>query len=305
MQVVIVADTEQQRAALCDTIYKLGLMADCLSVDELPSFALPKGALWLVDSERFAAQAQAKIFASAPRSVLLGFEAAPYLSDAQAYDRWQRQLMRRLCSVLRIPAPKIRAPVASEGYARVLFLGASMGGPEALKVFLDNLSPKLPLAVLIAQHFDAAMMGVLPKILTRNNAWRCKIINTSQRLQAGLCLLAPIHRQIVCTSKGRVIVKNAPWQGEYRPNIGALLKNASEVFGSDLIAVIFSGMGSDGSQHAKAAWANKSLLWAQDPATCQSASQPKAFIDTGVCQFVASPQHLARRLNCLMAPLRA
>lgn len=86
-----------------------------------------------------------------------------------------------------------------------------MGGPDALKVFLDNISPELPLAVLIAHHFDKEMIYGLPKILTRNNDWRCRVIGISQRLQTGTCLIAPIEQQIVCDSEGRVILLDKPW----------------------------------------------------------------------------------------------
>lgn len=175
-----------------------------------------------------------------------------------------------------------------------------MGGVEAVKLFLDTLSPNLPIAVLLAHHYDETMLEGLPKIITRQNEWRCKIVKTSQSLQAGVCLIAPVLQKIVCDSTGRVIVLKQPWREGYRPNIGELLKNTSEVFGSQMIGIILSGMGDDGSQHAKDLPVHGSRLWAQDPATCQSPSQPEAFIGTNVCQFVGSPSELAQKINELL-----
>lgn len=303
MRIVIVADAQKQRLALSDTVHKLGFyVLDCLDSGQLLNEALPKADVWFVDVDDYNGQMQAKIAETNPRSVVMGFRPAPHLNEV-GFDRWQRNLMRRLRELLNltIETPKTCFP-KSDDWRYVLFLGASMGGVDAIKTFLDNLSPELPLAVLLAHHFDETMVDALPKILTRHNNWRCKIITTSQRLQAGTCLIAPIDKRIVCDSTGRVILGKLPWQGEYRPNIGELLKNASEVYGSQLIGIIFSGMGDDGSQHAKGLMVNQSLLWAQDPKTCQSPSQPQAFIDTGVCQFVGSPEEMAKRLSKLLLP---
>lgn len=313
MRIVIVADESRQRMALSDTIHKINChVCDCLTSERLLFDILPTAAIWLIDCDNYTPQMQARVMESKPKSVLLGFKPAPYMSDIGAYDRWQRQLIRCLGQILgmsfedkaddKTDKSETKADPTAKNWKYVLFLGASMGGPEAIKQFLDNLSPNLPLTVLIAHHFDETMIAGLPQILTRHNGWRCKLITTSQRLQAGVCLLAPIDKQIVCDSTGRVILTKKPWQGEYRPNIGTLLKNASDVFGSELIAIIFSGMGNDGSQHAKELTVNNSLLWAQDPTTCQSPSQSQAFIDTGVCQFIGSPELLAQRLSRLLAP---
>lgn len=300
---MIVADAQKQRLALSDTVHKLGFyVLDCIDSQQLMIEELPRADVWLVDVDGYNAQIQARIASTKPRSVVMGFRPAPHLNDG-AFDKWQRNLIRRLRELLNL-SPEAPKPCTTQAnsWRYVLFLGASMGGVEAIKAFLDNLSPNLPLAVVIAHHFDGEMMDSLPKILTRHNDWKCKLITTSQRLQAGTCLVAPLDRQIVCDSTGRVILGKTTWQGEYRPNIGELLKNMSEVHGAQLISIIFSGMGNDGSQYAKELGVNQSMFWAQDPATCQSPSQPKAFIETGVCQFIGSPEAMAERLSKLLLP---
>lgn len=302
MRIIIVADVQKQRLALSDTVHKLGFyVLDCLDSVQLMNEELPEADVWLVDVDDYNAEMQTKINATKPKSIVMGFRPAPHMSET-SYERWQRNLMRRLRELLNLSPKTTKSCTVREDWRYVLFLGASMGGVDAIKAFLDNLSSELPLAVIIAHHFDGTMMDGLPKILTRHNQWRCKLITTSQRLQAGTCLIAPVDKQIVCDSTGRVILQKHLWEGEYCPNIGTLLKNVSEVYGSQLIGIIFSGMGKDGSQHAKELRANQSMLWAQDPATCHSPSQPQAFIDTGVCQFVGSPEAMASRLSKLLLP---
>lgn len=302
-KVVVLADQGQQRLALADTVRSFGfVLVDSMDSGQfLTQKELPKADLWLVDVDEFGDKFADKLAHHDPKCVLMGFKTAPYLNCEQSYKKWQKSLLRKIGDVLNTPISELigqkRPQPNPMPWRYVLFLGASMGGPDAIKEFLDNLSPQLPLAVLIAHHFDGNMIETLPRVLTRHNDWRCQVVTTTQSLQSGLCLIAPIDRQVVCDSTGRVILTKQAWSGEYSPSIGDLLKNASEVYGSQLIGIIFSGMGDDGSQHAKAMRSNQSVFWAQDPKSCASASQPQAFIDTGLCQFVGTPKELAQRLT--------
>lgn len=301
MRIAVIADSPRQRIALVDTVQELGLnVVACLDSHQAMTNPLRPADVWLVDVDNYDVPIEVKIDQMKPKTVIIGFSSAPYMSDG-AYDKWQRKMMRKLGKILHIEHTKpFRKRSSPSKWRYVVFMGASMGGPKAVKEFLDSLSPNLPISIILAHHFDSAMIDTLPKVLTHHNNWRCKVIDTTQRLQAGTCLVAPIDRQIVCDSTGRVILTKKPWEGEYRPNIGSLLKNASDVYGQDLIAIIFSGMGDDGSQHVKEIGVNHSQLWAQDPTTCQSPSQPQAFIDTGFCQFVGSPKVMATRLGQLV-----
>lgn len=304
-RVMIVADKSQQRLALSDTMRALGFsMVESMDSGQLLGRSnVPTADLWLVDVDEFSEKLESKIAVTDPKCVLMGFKSAPYLNSEQAYKKWQKSLIRKIGDVLNTPISELivskKESVVHKPWQYVVFLGASMGGPDAVKEFLDNLSPNLPFAILLAHHFDEKMIDTLPRILTRHNDWRCQVITTTQSLQSGVCLIAPVDKQVICDSTGMVILTKKPWDGEYRPNIGDLLRNTSEVYGPQLVGIIFSGMGDDGSQHAKSLRTNRSTFWAQDPKTCASPSQPQAFIDTGLCQFVGTPKDLANKMNML------
>lgn len=310
IKVIVVSDQRSQRLAFDDGLREAGFdVIGCFSTEQLDVMIkskLPKGMVWLVEPP-LSDGLQALIDGHKPRLMLVGFQEAPNPKHDESYKKWQRSLLRRLCNSLGMPIIKtadkkstIISHVSVRPWRYVLFLGASMGGPDALKIFLDNISPELPLAVLIAHHFDKEMIYGLPKILTRNNDWRCRVIGTSQRLQTGTCLIAPIEQQIVCDSEGRVILLDRPWEGEYQPNISQLLKNTSDVYGSELIGIIFSGMGDDGSAYLTQIAQNKSHLWAQSLESSGCSSQPQAVIDSGFCQFFGTPLELANRINHML-----
>lgn len=304
IKVLIVAEDHHQRMAFSDTVRSCGFtLIDCVSRAKLQDKIEHMEAavdIWLIDSD-YDDDVATVTTTSKSAAVLVGFSQAPYLNEAQQYAKWQRKLKRKLAQMLALPAlvdnPVYESDTAKSDWRYVVFLGASMGGPSAVKEFLDHLSPALPICLLLAHHFNQAMIGTLPRILNRHNDWRCQIITSSQRLQAGQCLIAPIDKQIVCDSTGRVILLDQPWGGEYKPAIGQILKNTSDVYGNELINIIFSGMGNDGSQYLDAIQDNDSQLWAQDPSLSACPSQPKAIIDSGYCDFSGSPVALAQKLT--------
>ena len=312
IKVLVVAEDHQQRMAFSDTVRSCGLqLVDCVSrvqlQEKLKSYAVPID-IWLIDGDYDNDMALATA-ASKPTAVLVGFSQAPYLNEAQQYAKWQRKLKRKLAQMLALPMLVDNIPyeknTAYENEANdwhyVVFLGASMGGPSAVKEFLDHLSPVLPVSILLAHHFNQTMISTLPRILNRHNEWRCQLITSSQRLRAGQCLIVPIDKQIVCDSTGRIILLDQAWEGDYKPAIGQILKNTSDVYGSELINIIFSGMGNDGTQYLDLIQDNDSQLWAQDPSLSACPSQPQAIIDSGYCQFVGSPIALAERLTDYIA----
>ena len=312
IKVLVVAEDHQQRMAFSDTVRSCGLqLVDCVSrvqlQEKLKSYAV-RIDIWLIDGDYDNDMALATA-ASKPTAVLVGFSQAPYLNEAQQYAKWQRKLKRKLAQILALPILVDNIPyeknTAYENEANdwhyVVFLGASMGGPSAVKEFLDHLSPLLPVSILLAHHFNQTMISTLPRILNRHNEWRCQLITSSQRLRAGQCLIVPIDKQIVCDSTGRIILLDQAWESDYKPAIGQILKNTSDVYGSELINIIFSGMGNDGTQYLDLIQDNDSQLWAQDPSLSACPSQPQAIIDSGYCQFVGSPIALAERLTDYIA----
>lgn len=304
---VVVADERNQRLAFDDTLREFGFeVVGCYESTQLRKLTHEKiddGLVWLIDAP-LDDDLQNRVYGHHPKEVLIGFGQAPNLNNLQMYRKWQNILLRRLSDSLHLPKFKKAKVPEQKPWKYVVFLGASMGGPDALKVFLDNISPDLPIALLLAHHFDANMIHALPRVLTRHNEWRCQVITANQSLRTGHCLIAPIDKQIVCDSEGRVLLLDKPWVGEYQPSIGSILKNVSDVYGSSLISIIFSGMGNDGSQYINSILPNRSHLWAQSPETSGCASQPQAMIDSGFCQFVGSPLELAQRINHMLRAVR-
>lgn len=307
---MVIAESPQQRMAFSDTILSWGMdLLDCISIEQLtPKHLTTSADIWLVDTQKDFEVIQSleesiRIDGNLkPKTILVGFMPAPYINTGQPYEKWQRQLKRKIASQLNRPELLKNTKAKTEDivtWKYIIMLGASMGGPIAVKEFLDNLPNDLPIALILAQHFNYDTISTLPRILTRQNNWRCDVISHTQQLLAGRCLIVPIEHAVVCDSNGRVILQKQGWQGIYQPSISQLLTTCSNAFGNHLLSIIFSGMGDDGSQVAELAKRNGSLIWVQDPATSECPSQPQSMIDKGLVDYIASPKQLAQAVVSL------
>lgn len=304
IRVIVIAENAQQRLGFSNTIREWGMeLVDCISAANLNDkhFTQPVD-VWLIDHEEaveIIQQIEQKSTKTPYSIKLIGFNVAPYITDSHLYAKWQRQLKRKLALALQRPDLVIKTPVihkAKKPWRYVVVMGASMGGPLAIKEFLDWLPTDLPITLLLAHHFDANMIHALPRIISRHNDWQCDVMLTTQLLQTGRCLIVPIEKSVVCDSKGRVVLQKQGWEGNYQPSITQLLKNSSMVFGNRLISIIFSGMGDDGSDSAETLYQNKSHIWVQSPQSSTCDSQPKSMIETGKVSVIGSPKELAEAL---------
>ena len=303
----IVAEENQQRLAFSDTIRSWGFeIVECLAASQLTEKHFQqKVDVWLVDTQDDYAVIQnveKQLNVNLTKIVLLGFVTAPYINESLLYAKWQRQLKRKIAIMLErsdLLAHYEAAKREIKPWKYVVLLAASMGGPLAIKEFLDNLPEDLPVALLLAQHFNQNTLNTLPRILNRHNEWRCDIVTNTQQLLTGRCLILPIEHSVVCDSNGRVILQRKPWQGSYKPPISDVMRNCSEAFGNNLITIVFSGMGNDGSDVAATVKKNGSIIWAQSPDSSTCASQPQSMIESNQVTFVGTPKQLAQQLIAL------
>lgn len=302
VMVIVLSDDPKQKMALLDTLHGAGIEPLSVSSKTLDQTRLPKGALWLIDLV-FDEEVWGRVMARDPKDIITGFVKAPYLT-ATTYPKWSKGILKALsnkCTYTPTKAQGYHPP--RRDFKRVVFLGASMGGVDAVKAFLDALPVHLPITLILAQHFDDQMLESLPRLLCRHNGWRIKVFDTTQKLAAGEVLIAPTQHQVVFDGTRRALAVPCPWEGEYRPSIAQILKNLSEVYDHEFIGIVFSGMGSDGVEAIKYVRQTHARVWVQDPKSCQSPSQPQAILDSGLCHFQGTPLALAKRLSQVVGAL--
>lgn len=234
---------------------------------------------------------------------------------APEYPRWERRLLSKMLDYVDKPVvresletieaerPRITIPTPTEftaaaggGSQRVWVLGASLGGPAAVKLFLDCLPAQLPVAFVLAQHIDGSMLETLTKVLVRDNPFKCRVGYDGETLANGTVLIAPVDYEITFTAGGRVCSAGKEWEGPYAPSIDQVIQNASQSFGDRANAILFSGMGNDGSIAGPVMKSRGGQVWAQTAETCAVSSQPDAARETGCVGYSGSPEELALQL---------
>lgn len=297
-RVVVIAEHVQQRMAFSDAVRVAGFeLVDSLSPERLTQHNMPSADLWLIDS----GDDLALIEHLAPTErYLLGFTAAPKVTETKAFEKWQRALVRKLWHILGKPKASSEKTTSEPKPLHrrpdlCAVLGASLGGPKAVKQFLDELPADLPLALILGQHNDPAAMNNLGRVLTRHNMWHAKSIEAGDRLSAGTVWMVPPNQQIELNHEGYFSLTPKPNQN-YRPCISDVLLSAAGVYCNRMLGIVFSGMGDDGSSAAHQVVDQGGVIWVQDPQTAECAAQPEAMIRTGFVSKVTTVSELAQSL---------
>jgi len=246
--------------------------------------------------------------------VLVGMDEAPD-NRCTSFLRWEKKLLTKLRDLIDAPAPaaivsampweksehrEIALPAEFAGTPRsvplqIWVLGASLGGPEAVKKFLDVLPAGLPVAFVYAQHIDERFEEALCQAVGRHSAYQLKNAENAMTLKSGEVLIAPVGTTFDLVGLDRVSIGSKPWEGPYGPSIDGVIDvvrhHANHRFG----CILFSGMGSDGSESISA-MPEGLPVWVQTPATCGNASMPESALSTGRVTFSGDSYQLAQKL---------
>lgn len=178
---------------------------------------------------------------------------------------------------------------------RVWVLGASLGGPTAVKEFLDALPEGLPIAFILAQHIDKGFQKVLTQVLGRHSSFELSKETIGAKLEYGKVYIAPVET-VFDIEEGRFVSRNAQWQGPYAPSIDQVMDIVSKYYGANCSTILFSGMGSDGAIAGPEQVKRGGMVWAQTAVSCANSSMPDSARATGCVSYSATPKQMALQL---------
>ncbi len=169
---------------------------------------------------------------------------------------------------------------------KVLIIGASTGGPNALSEIIPKLHRTFPLAVLIVQHLPIGFTKSFSERLSWQGSIALKEAEEGDAIKQGQAFVAPSGYHIV-VKNGRMGLNKRP-KGDGMRSIDAAMKSAAEAYGDKVIGVLLSGMGKDGAEGMRAIKERGGSTIAQDELTSVIFGMPKAAIEMGVVDKVAS-----------------
>jgi two-component system chemotaxis response regulator CheB len=143
------------------------------------------------------------------------------------------------------------------GVERVIVIGASAGGVEAISNLVGQLPANLPAAVFVTQHLYQRSSSQLPEILSRAGHLPAKHPAASEPIAAGQIYVAPPDYHMVL-SPGMVGLEHGPKENLQRPCINVMFRSAAASYGPGVVGVLLTGMLDDG---ASGLWGNQTTAW--------------------------------------------
>jgi two-component system chemotaxis response regulator CheB len=197
----------------------------------------------------------------------------------------------------KISASKIIPPPS-----KLVAIGISTGGPQALEFLLAQLPPDFPGSIVIVQHMPEGFTEMFARRLDEVCSLRVKEAQSGDVLQAGRVLICPGSRHIKVKrmSRGDVAILNDdPRVNGHRPSVDVLFHSVAEEFGPHAIAAIMTGMGDDGAEGLGAVKKAGGMTIAQNEESCVVFGMPKAAIERGYATRVVALDVLPATLQTL------
>lgn len=199
-------------------------------------------------------------------------------------------------------APPPRPPEPSEEALQPVFqgnlivIGASTGGPVALRTLVCELPEDFQDAVVIVQHMPPEFTRVFAAHLEQQARLIVKEARSGDFIRSGLVLVAPGGSHLLFNPEGRVELSQGVEIAGHRPSIDVTMQSAAQVFGAHTRGIVLTGMGEDGSMGLLAIRSKGGKTFAQDEQSCIVYGMPQRAIKKGLADYVGPPAEIARLL---------
>lgn len=190
-------------------------------------------------------------------------------------------------------------------FPRVVLIGASTGGPQALNTIMSRIGAIIDtVPVLVTQHMPPMFTTILAEHLGRSAERPAHEAVDGESIRAGTIYLAPGGRHMrVSQHNGAAVIAldDGPLVNFCRPAVDPLFESAAQVYGCGALAVILTGMGTDGALGAADIAAAGGSVIAQDEATSVVWGMPGSAAHAGVCSAVLPLDEIAPKLSRIFA----
>jgi two-component system chemotaxis response regulator CheB len=193
--------------------------------------------------------------------------------------------------------PSLRAPLSRPpsrpgpfpDEIRMICIGASTGGPQAIQEVMDHLPGSFPFPMAIVQHMPVGFTGAFAERLNRTSPLEVKEAAEGDMFRPGRALIAPAGAHLVFREglKGVTAGLEAePAANPHVPSVDVLFDSAADVFGTAALGIVMTGMGSDGREGARALARRGAFVVAEAEESCAVYGMPRAVVDAGLADAV-------------------
>lgn len=181
----------------------------------------------------------------------------------------------------------------------VIVVATSAGGLKALRQLLSSLPADFPTPIVIVQHLDPRYPSHLVQILARAIALDVVEVGEDMPLTRGRVFVAPPDHHIVFDARHHLCLTQTPRVHFVRPSANLMFESAAERFGARVIAVVLTGLGTDGASGSQAIKRAGGTVIVQDEASSEFFGMPGAAVRAGDVDHVLALDDIAATLSRL------
>lgn len=211
--------------------------------------------------------------------------------------------------VERAPTPTIRPKAVDSGVSKqanagsqlsskVVAIGTSTGGTQALEIIIRQLPVNIP-GILIVQHMPEKFTEAFAQRLNEISQVNVREAKSGDLVEPGVVLIAPGGRHMIARSsdgEARVIIKDGPPINRHKPSVDVLFNSVADLVGFDRAGFILTGMGGDGAKGLKAMRDRGSLTYAQNQESCVVFGMPAMAIEMDAADHVVGLNSVAEEI---------
>jgi len=191
-------------------------------------------------------------------------------------------------------------PVTSKVRPEIIAIGSSTGGPKALFEVLKNIRADVTVPIIITQHMPANFTAILAKHIEDACGRPCAEGKDGEVLMANKIYVAPggYHMVVEGNSLQKVLrINDDPQENFCRPAVDPMFRSVAKVYGNRALAVILTGMGSDGTKGGKVIVDAGGTVVAQDEKTSVVWGMPGAAAAAGICSAVVPLEQVSKYIS--------
>ncbi len=186
-------------------------------------------------------------------------------------------------TVRAVPPP---APANVSWRKGLVVIGSSTGGPQALRAVLTSLPPNFGLPIVIVQHMPPGFTRALAERLNEVLPFAVAEARPGSRIAPGTILIAPGGFHMRVRKDGQISLNQEPLECGVRPSVNPTLESAAQVFGSETVGVILTGMGHDGTRGAELVHQAGGKMIAEHESSCVVYGMPKSVVEAKLADRV-------------------
>ncbi|MCP4494589.1 MAG: chemotaxis response regulator protein-glutamate methylesterase [Gammaproteobacteria bacterium] len=209
----------------------------------------------------------------------------------------------KLCADAILPKKAAKLLAASN---RLIAIGASTGGTQALEYTLSSLNTNSP-GVVIVQHMPEAFTESFAKRLDSITSVHVKHAEDNDLVETGKALIAPGGKHMIMENRAGklyVRIKDGPLVSRHQPSVDVLFRSVAQTAAKQTLGIIMTGMGDDGATGMKEMFDAGAFTVAQDEESCVIFGMPAVAIERGGVRKIASLQQIPDMINAFNLPVK-